>query len=134
MIERLVLVAVLFAVGFLLYKAVKRQQIRRTDELYALHDPVLAQVKEGIPAIVYFTTPQCIPCETVQRPALSVVEHDLGVQVIKIDATQDPDAAERWGVMSVPTTFILDRAGRTRDVNYGVADANKLKRQLSAIS
>jgi thiol-disulfide isomerase/thioredoxin len=133
MVERLLLVAMLFAVGFALYKYVKQQQIRRTGELRALRDPILESIKEGIPAIVYFTTPQCIPCQTIQRPALATVEHELGVQVVKIDATEDPDAAERWGVMSVPTTFILDSAGRTRDVNNGVADANKLKRQLAAI-
>jgi thiol-disulfide isomerase/thioredoxin len=133
MIERLLVVAVLFTIGFALYKYVKRQQIRRTGELRALRDPILESIKQGIPAIVYFTTPQCIPCQTIQRPALITVERELGVQVVKIDATQDPDAAERWGVMSVPTTFILDSTGRTRDVNNGVADANKLKRQLAAI-
>jgi thiol-disulfide isomerase/thioredoxin len=134
MVERLLLVGILFAAGFLLYNYVKHQQIRRTSEFKALRDPVLAHVQAGVPAIVYFTTPQCIPCQTIQRPALATVEKELGVQVVKIDATVDPDAAERWGVMSVPTTFILDGAGRTRDVNNGVADANKLRRQLSAIS
>jgi len=133
MIERVLLVAVLFVIGFVLYRYVKRQQIRRTDELKALRDPVLETIREGIPAIVYFTTPQCIPCQTIQRPALATVERELGIQVVKIDATEDPDAAERWGVMSVPTTFIIDSAGRTREVNNGVADANKLKRQLAAI-
>jgi thiol-disulfide isomerase/thioredoxin len=134
MVERLLLVGILFAVSFLLYKYVKQQQIRRTSEFKVLRDPVLASVQSGAPAIVYFTTPQCIPCQTIQRPALAVVEKELGVQVVKVDATVDPDAAERWGVMSVPTTFILDGTGRTREVNNGVADANKLKRQLSAIS
>ena len=133
MIERLLLVTALFVAGFAVYNYVKHQQIRRTGELRALRDPILESIKEGIPAIVYFTTPQCIPCQTIQRPALATVERELGVQVVKIDATEDPDAAERWGVMSVPTTFILDSAGRTRDVNNGVADANKLKRQLAAI-
>jgi thiol-disulfide isomerase/thioredoxin len=134
MIERLLFVVVLFVIGYVLYRSVKRRQIRNTSEMYIVRDPVLAHFKEGVPAVVYFTTPQCIPCKTIQRPALELIEKELGVQVIKIDATEDPDAAERWGVMSVPTTFILDSTGVTRDVNNGVADASRLRRQLSAIS
>jgi thiol-disulfide isomerase/thioredoxin len=133
MIERLLFVGVLFVIGYVMYKSVKQRQIRKTSEMYIVRDPVLAHFREGKPAIVYFTTPQCIPCKTIQRPALDLIEKELGVQVFKIDATEDPDAAERWGVMSVPTTFILDSTGVTRDVNNGVADANKLKRQLSVI-
>ncbi|NWF68433.1 MAG: thioredoxin family protein [Chloroflexi bacterium] len=134
MIERLLLVALLFALGYLVYAYSKRRQIRHTTELHILRDPVLAHVKSGTPAIIYFTTPQCVPCQTVQRPALAVVERELGVQVVKIDATLDPAAAQRWGVLSVPTTFILDSAGRTRDVNYGVAPLDKLKRQITALN
>jgi hypothetical protein len=35
-------------------------------------------------------------------------------------------------VFSSPTTFILDTNGQAREVNYGVADASKLRRQLEA--
>src|ERR1700752_923070 len=61
------------------------------------------------PVIVYFTTPDCVPCRTVQRPALDQIRKLLGekLQVIEIDASERPDLAQRWGVMSVPTTFLL---------------------------
>jgi len=87
------------------------------------------------PVIVYFTTPDCVPCKTVQRPALDKVRTLLGekLQVIEIDAAERPDLAKRWGVMSVPTTFLLDARGEARYVNNGVARAEKLMEQIQAL-
>jgi thiol-disulfide isomerase/thioredoxin len=88
------------------------------------------------PVIVYFTTPDCAPCKTVQRPALNRVTQLLGdsLEVVEIDATQRPDLAKQWGVMSVPTTFLLDARGEARYVNNGVARAEKLMEQLQTLS
>lgn len=88
------------------------------------------------PTIVYFTTPDCAPCKTVQRPALSklLTLTDGGVEVIEIDATQQPDLAQKWGVMSVPTTFLLDAHGEARYVNNGVTRVEKLMEQLQTLS
>jgi len=88
------------------------------------------------PVIVYFTTPDCAPCKTVQRPALNRVLQLLGdsLDVVEIDATERPDLAKRWGVMSVPTTFLLDARGEARYVNNGVARAEKLMEQLQTLS
>jgi len=84
------------------------------------------------PVIVYFTTPDCVPCKTVQRPALDKIKSLLGeeLQVIEIDASEHPDLAKRWGVMSVPTTFLLDAQGEARYVNNGVARVEKLMEQV----
>jgi len=88
------------------------------------------------PVIVYFTTPDCVPCKTVQRPALNRVSQLLGdsLELVEIDATQRPDLAKQWGVMSVPTTFLLDARGEARYVNNGVTRAEKLMEQLETLS
>ena len=88
--------------------------------------------RTGHAAIVYFTTPTCAPCKTMQRPAIDSVKKKLGerLQVIEVDASQQPDLAQDWGVLSVPTTFIIDTAGNPRHVNHGVASAEKLTQQL----
>jgi hypothetical protein len=72
---------------------------------------------------------------TQQQPALQRLQTQLGdgIQVIQIDASENSEAADRWGVFSAPTTFILDSLKQVRDVNYGVADTPKLIRQLNSI-
>lgn len=86
----------------------------------------------GTPAILYFTAPNCQPCKAQQQPALKRLSEELRdqVQVIQVDAAQRPDLANYWGVLSVPTTFIIDSKGRPRGVNHGVASAEKLRGQL----
>lgn len=87
------------------------------------------------PVLVYFTTPDCVPCKTVQRPAIYRVSDLLGekLEVIEINAYEQPDLAKTWGVMSVPTTFVLDARGEARYVNNGVARAEKLLEQLQTL-
>lgn len=135
MIERAIITAALLVVGFLVYRAFSRQHVRRAAAS-APTDPLLTGLKPGVPAIVYFTTPGCVPCKTQQQPALAKLQSEMGdfIQIIQVDAAQDPDAAERWGVFSAPTTFILDRSGQPREVNHGVADTSKLKRQLAQVA
>ena len=87
------------------------------------------------PVLVYFTTPTCAPCKTVQRPAIDKIVKLLGekLHVVEIDATQRPDLAKTWGVMSVPTTFLLNSRGEARYVNNGVARAEKLMEQIQTL-
>jgi thioredoxin 1 len=72
------------------------------------------------------------PCKTIQRPALRRLEATLGdrLQIVEINAQEQPDLARQWGVLSVPTTFLLDSQGKTRHVNYGVTPTEKLLAQL----
>jgi thioredoxin-like negative regulator of GroEL len=131
MLERLLISLFLLAVGVLTYRTLVSHHIRRATKL-ANADPLLRGLKPGVPTILYFTTPTCAPCQTQQTPALKRVQSEMGdtVQIVRVDATEHPDDADRWGVFSAPTTFVLDAGGRTRAVNYGVADDQKLKRQL----
>jgi thioredoxin 1 len=87
------------------------------------------------PVLVYFTTPDCAPCKTVQRPAIEQVSNLFGekLHVIEINAYERPDLARVWGVISVPTTFLLDARGEARYVNNGVARANKLTEQIQML-
>ena len=92
----------------------------------------LEELRAGVPAILYFTTPQCIPCRTIQGPAIEELREQYRdrLHIIKIDASDRTDLANYWGVLSIPTTFIIDGAGQPRHVNNGVTTAPKLRQQL----
>lgn len=96
----------------------------------------LENLLPGRPAILYFTTPECVPCKTVQRPALERLQMIMGdgVQVIEVDAALQPRLADYWGVLSVPTTFIIDADGNARRVNHGITSADKLQAQIEEVS
>jgi thiol-disulfide isomerase/thioredoxin len=82
--------------------------------------------------LVYFSIPTCAPCKTIQRPAIQKLAQIMegSLHVVEIDAAEQPQIARRWGVMSVPTTFLIDPRGKLRHVNHGVARTEKLLLQL----
>jgi thiol-disulfide isomerase/thioredoxin len=128
---RFVLALGIIGVSIFLYKAVNRRLLLRAQSnMFSLFNTPLDK-----PVIVYFTTPDCAPCKAIQRPALNQLSGLMGdtLRVIEIDATQQPDVARRWGVMSVPTTFLLDAGGNARYVNTGVARIEKLMDQLRTL-
>lgn len=131
MLERLVITLLVVGLGWLTYRTVSASIVRR-QRGRALR---LDGYRPGRPAVLYFTAPGCGPCETVQHPALLELEALFSgrVQVIEIDATEQPALADAWGVLTVPTTFIIDSQGRPRGVNHGVARAGKLAHQLTAV-
>jgi thiol-disulfide isomerase/thioredoxin len=131
MIERALLAAVFLTIGFITCCTFNRLH-KRKAAANAVVDPLLNGLTPGIPTIVYFTTPTCIPCQTQQQPALSRLQEEMGsgVQIVRIDAAENYDAADRWGVFSAPTTFVLDSQKRVHHVNYGLADLPTLKRQV----
>lgn len=129
---RLGLAIAIITLGLLAYWLVnQRLLVRARQNVFTLFNQL-----PNKPIIVYFTTPDCAPCKTVQRPALNRVSQLLGdrLEVIEVDAAQRPDLAKNWGVMSVPTTFLLDARGEACFVNNGVTRAEKLMEQLDTLS
>jgi len=133
MIERILVVLVCVALGVLAYRLTTRRQVQKASASAVL-DPLLSDVPLGTPAIVYFTTPTCAPCRLQQTPTLGKLQQEMGdgLRVIRVDATENPEAAERWGVFSVPTVFVLNRDGQPHKVYNGVVDGETLKRDLTA--
>jgi len=132
LMTRLALALGIVVAGILSYWLANRLVLGRA----AVRADRLGSIQPGKPTLLYFTTPTCAPCKTVQRPAIQRLVEQLGerLQVVEIDASANPDMASQWGVLSVPTTFVLDSNGRPRHVNHGVAPAEKLFKQLENIN
>jgi thioredoxin-like negative regulator of GroEL len=128
---RIIASLAIIAGGYLLYRLVVILSLRRARSRAA----ALPSAGRNIPVLLYFTTPTCAPCKTVQRPAIQRLQEQLGnrLQVIEVDASAQPEFASQWGVLSVPTTYLIDRGGQPRHVNHGVASAEKLMTQIQDI-
>jgi thioredoxin 1 len=126
---RFLLAAGIIAAGIFLYWSFNRRLLAR------VHLSMMAGAPRGKPVLVYFTAPTCAPCKTVQRPAINQIVQTLGekLHVLEIDAAERPEVAKTWGVMSVPTIFLLDERGVARYVNHGVTRAEKLMEQIQSL-
>jgi len=135
MILRLIIAVVLLVGGAAAFLLIKRSRLKKAESTAAT-DPLLGTARPGLPTILYFTTPGCMTCKFAQEPALDQLKSELGekINIIKVDAEDNTDAAERWKVRTIPTTYVLDEVGKPVEINIGTADAGKLKSQLSFAS
>lgn len=92
----------------------------------------LGPIRTGAFVLVYFSAPTCTICNTIQRPAIEKLSNLLcdSLQVFEIDATKEPELAQRWGVTNVPATFLINPRGELQHANHGVARAENLLIQL----
>jgi hypothetical protein len=132
---RAALAGLLIVLGLALFLGWRRVQLGRLRRVPLGRQPGLESWQPGVPAILYFTTPDCGVCRAAQRPALERLRAHLGsqLQVLEVDAAARPAVADHWGVLSVPTTFVLDPAGQPRLVNHGLAGQAKLAKQLKDV-
>ena len=85
------------------------------------------------PTVVHFSATWCSPCKQVRRVVDQVCE-DLGdVAHVEVDMDDNPAAAKRLSVLSLPTTFIFDADGRQRYRTAGVPKADDLRSALAPL-
>jgi thiol-disulfide isomerase/thioredoxin len=95
----------------------------------------LSSQPDGRPTVVAFSTPACAVCRSAQTPALQALEQQLGgaaVRILKVDAARQPDVADAFGVLTVPTTVVLTPSGRVATTNNGFAPLDRLAEQVQA--
>lgn len=131
---RLGIAAAIIGIGFGAYAAGTRLQAQRVKETGSA---LLSGLRPGIPAIIYFWSEDCPPCKLVQKPALETLQAELGpagIQVVAVNAMEDFEIADEWGVLSLPTTFLIDSTGEPRKINHGVVRAEQLRQQIDGLA
>ncbi len=126
MLERILLAAVIVALGVLAYRGVlfvqRRRAARRSRERAATN-------RSGL---LVFTSPTCAPCKLQQLPIVDRILNDWRdkIEVEIIDVTEQSEVAAQYGVWSLPTTIVLDAQRNVVAINQGVAHEKKLRTQL----
>lgn len=143
MIDRLLITLLLLAAiatvigaGRLLI-ALRKQRVLKQEQEWIWTEAGREDVPpaEGADRVLFFTTPDCVQCREQQAPALERLRNKWPKPLIveRIDALERRDLAERYGILTVPSTVVF-AAGEPRAVNYGYTSAEKLARQLDGES
>lgn len=134
MLERLIIAATVLALMLVAIAAGRRWYAWRNDRIDArlrTETPSGPGAADG-PRIVYFTTKTCVVCKAQQEPAIAAVRERMGdlLRVERHDAVEERTLADRYGVLTVPTTAVYDASGVLVTVNRGFAPAAVLLSQL----
>ena len=116
-------------------------EVRRRQALAAAPPGIFSEISDGevqsrpLVRILAFSSAKCHQCHQLQAPALKRVLEARGtdVSVVDVDAPGEPELAQRYQVLTVPTTVVLDAKGRAHAVNYGFANTVKLLEQVDEV-
>src|SRR2546425_1120378 len=88
---------------------------------------------DGRPLVLAFSTPDCVPCKTIQKPALEELQRRYRDRVVvrEVDALAQPALAGRFGILTVPTTVVVGEEGAIVAINHGAVEWEKLALQLA---
>ena len=114
--------------GVQLFTKLQRHRLRR-------HKSRQGGDAAGHPRLLYFWTEECAPCRAQERE-INVARKRLEVggvhlAVDKLNAHNEKLFAERFNVMTVPTTVLLDSTGAVAGWNPGLTRANRIVEQVT---
>ncbi len=85
------------------------------------------------PTIVHFSAAWCGQCIQVRRVVEQLCDELPDVAHVEVDLDSDPSAAQRFSVLSLPTTLIFDAEARQRYRAAGVPKAADLRSALTPL-
>jgi len=126
--ERLLIVAGVAIASFVLYRLFVWAQRRRATA--ALRQSVEEISTHGHARVLYFRSDSCASCRTQAR-LFEHIDEDLQARIEMVDVDREPERARAYGILTLPTTFVVDAYGEVVHANYGVVQPHKLRGQLA---
>ena len=81
--------------------------------------------KKGL-ALVDFWATWCGPCRAMMPVVAKIADENEGkIKVCKVNVDEEPDLAEKFGVMSIPT-FVAIKDGEVLGTSIGVQDEEEI--------
>ena len=130
----IVIVIAVLGLGYLAGKLItlRSGMIRAAAEASDIDTSGLGLSSTG-PTILHFSATWCGPCAAVRRVVDQVCDELPAVAHVEIDMDENPEAARRLSVLSLPTTIIFDGDGRPRYRTTGVPKAADLRSALEPL-
>lgn len=129
--ERILIVFALALAGVVVFWLFKQWQMRRMTSAVIGTTSVNGSQRAHL---LYFGSENCAACPTQTRYVEAVANQWAdAIEIETIDAEADPEKASRFGVFTLPTTILVDTAGKVREINYGLTNAHKLNQQLQTV-
>ncbi len=130
----IVIVIAVLGIGYLVGKMItlRSGMLRAAAEASDIDTSGLGLSTTG-PTILHFTATWCAPCAAVRRVVDQVCADLPAVAHVEIDMDENPEAARRLSVLSLPTTIIFDGDGRPRYRTTGVPKAADLRSALEPL-
>ena len=60
------------------------------------------------PVVVDFWAPWCGPCTRATEVLEALEAEHMGVEFVKVDIDENPGAAARFGILSIPTAILFE--------------------------